>query len=115
MPHHQMIVALLRDALAETGEDLEDIHLSLEKILAGEIEEDEEPLALPQIAALGFLGLIKAQRETGLMLEVAIREETRDLGDLTAELRAAASRIMDNLAHHRDEVEPKLELLLADE
>jgi hypothetical protein len=65
---------------------------ALAERLAHAADEPEADGDLGGTVALGFLACVKALRESGLMLEVAIREEIQEIHALAAEVRGALER-----------------------
>ena len=90
------ILTLLHDAFAQAGSDVEALVGRLETVYRGarvdDVDEDARPLTTEQLIALGFLACVKAIRESGLMAEIAVREEIQQIHDLGTELRAALAR-----------------------
>ena len=90
------ILTLLHDAFAQAGSDVEALVGRLETVYRGaridDVDEDARPLTTEQLIALGFLACVKAIRESGLMAEIAVREEIQQIHDLGTELRAAVAR-----------------------
>jgi hypothetical protein len=90
------ILTLLHDSLSHAGADVEMLIQRLETAHRGTTAEEKgEHLSLlttEQLIALGFLACVKAIRESGLMGEIAVREEIQQIHDLAAEMRAAFAR-----------------------
>jgi hypothetical protein len=90
----------LRDALGDTGEEIDAIMRDLDRFAERAEEEDN---VIVQVLALGFEGLIRTQREQSQMQEIALREElvaTRDMlgtGDIGSVLLAELKAVVEGL------------------
>jgi hypothetical protein len=87
------LLTLLHDSLSSAGADVDVLIGRLETVHRGTtVEEtgaDYSPLTTEQLIALGFLACVKAIRESGLMSEIAVREEIQQIHDLGTEMRTA--------------------------
>jgi hypothetical protein len=98
------LLTLLHDSLSNAGADVDALIGRLETVHRGTtVEEtaDLSPLTTEQLIALGFLACVKAIRESGLMTEIAVREEIQQIHDLGTEMRAALAQTDANVKHNR--------------
>jgi hypothetical protein len=100
------ILTLLHDSLSHAGADVDALMERLETVSRGataeKASEGHPQLTNEQLIALGFLACVKAIRESGLMAEIAVREEIQQINDLSAEMRAALARTEAIVRSNRD-------------
>jgi hypothetical protein len=99
------LLTLLHDSLSNAGADVDALIRRLETVHRGttleETGADFSPLTTEQLIALGFLACVEAIRESGLMSEIAVREEIQQIHDLGTEMRAALARTNANVKSNR--------------
>lgn len=99
------ILTLLHESLSHAGADVEALIRRLEAVYrraSTDAASADPPLTSEQLIALGFLACVKAIRESGLMGEIAVREEIQQISDLGTEMRAALARTEAIVRSNRD-------------
>jgi hypothetical protein len=103
------ILTLLHDSLSHAGADVEALIRRLDAVYGTarveDVGEDPPRVASEQLIALGFLACVKAIRESGLMSEIAVREEIQQIHELGTEMRAALARTEAVVRSNRDRIE----------